>query len=501
MSHSHIGGSMVAKQQSAEQQTIKVGYQLHVFIESNVNPRVQKFVRSSFRDTATAHSANSGKTLVGENLWCFNQTKNDEAEEIPSDYKLKEEELSATASVYEGEHGLENTLKRLINIGKQKVFGQLMYGEVEDIQVHLFLYGINIGDAVSHLFSSWGDKDYNNRPEQIAHLLFDNQIKDKRISYCKVDYIGFFDQATTTSITGHEPSSETDHNKPILRDVYDAIDLCQYTYTLQSPIETSVPNAVMKGLKSVFKPETREQEKQEEQDEQDRFRVRTELQGWRMVTNNELEALNMKDRLVDLSSGFYSRLFIKHDATRGLMFAYCTCGTNMSSVKDWISTNILQGLSGLSAQYTKSVQNAQRLDEAIGDKAILLFIGHSLGGGMASNNAIVTKRRYAITFNAAGLNPYRLAVTGNATIGRQIAALFHAKSNFEHNIIEAHKRVYAFIYDNEILNKALGPIDQGALGNRITVTSSAKVSSVGKHGLMNFVEDAELRQAIANKFN
>ena len=500
MSHSYVGASTANKQQPEERQSIKVGYRLHVFVESNINPRVQKLMRSAFRATATSHSTNTGNAKVNDCSWSYNQTKNDEAQEIPSDYQIKEEELSATASVYEGEHGLENTLKRLIQIGKQKALGQLMYGEVEDLQVHIFLYGINLGDAVSHLFSSWGDDNYSNRPEQISHLLFDNKITDERISYCNVDYIGFFDQATSTTVSGNELSPETDRNKPILSDVYDAIDLCQYTYTLQSPIEYSVPNAIGKAMKSIFQPEKRKQERQKEQEEQDKYRERTEAQGWRIATESEIDTLNLKGRLVDLTSGFYSRLFVKNDAKRGLVFAYCTCGTNMSSVKDWFSTNIRQGLIGLSAQYTKSVQNAQRLDEAIGGKAVLLFIGHSLGGGMASNNAIVTKSRYAITFNAAGLSAFRLAVTGNATLGRQIVALFHAKSNISRNILEAHKRVYAFVYDGEILNKALGPVAQGALGKKITLVSSADVSSCGKHALTNFVENAELRQGIAANF-
>lgn len=500
MSHSYVGGSTADKQEPTQRQTTKIGYRLHVFVENNINPNVQKSVRHAFRATANSEISGNGNTAVGNASWCYTQTKNDEAQEIPSDYKVKEEEISATTSVYEAQHGVENTLRKLIQMGKQKIFGQLMYPEVEDLQVHIFIYGLNIGDAVSHLFSSWGGEDYSDRPEKIDQLIYKNKIKDPRVSYCKVDYIGFFNQVSSTTITGNEAVTTADRNKPVLSDVYDAIDLCQYTYEQQTPIEYSVPNALIKGVKGIVAPEAMEMERQEKQSTLQQFKTRTELRGWRIATAGELAQLNMKGRLVDLSNGFYSRLFVKNDPVRGLMYAYCTCGTNMSSAKDWVSTNILQGLTGLSAQYTKSVQNAQRLDEAIGGKALLFFIGHSLGGGMASNNAIVTKNRYAITFNAAGLNALRLAVTGNATLGRRVTALFQPSSNIKQNVLEAQKRVYAFIYDGEILNRFLGPLAQGALGNRITITSSAQVSSSGKHALMNFVNDAELRQAIANQF-
>lgn len=54
-----------------------------------------------------------------------------------------------------------------------------------------------------------------------------------------------------------------------------------------------------------------------------------------------------------------------------------------------------------------SAENAKKLSKALSDKE-LNFVGHSLGGGMAALNSLITKRKKgnggkAITFNAAGI--------------------------------------------------------------------------------------------------
>src|SRR5258706_59469 len=54
-----------------------------------------------------------------------------------------------------------------------------------------------------------------------------------------------------------------------------------------------------------------------------------------------------------------------------------------------------------SAQYDQSVTNAKKLEQVLGDK--LSFAGHSLGGGLASANALATGLE-ATTFNAAGIS-------------------------------------------------------------------------------------------------
>lgn len=197
------------------------------------------------------------------------------------------------------------------------------------------------------------------------------------------------------------------------------------------------------------------------------------IDGWSPMTFSEVDKLmgsGFHLKLKRDASGFNSMLFQKQ-ADGIQYYAYCTEGTEMSSVKDWFS-NISQGLIGLSPQYTYSVQMAKQIDSTIGDKAVLWFIGHSLGGGLASNNSLVT-RRHAITFNAAGLNPYREKAT---LLLNNRADLFHYQRRTE--------RIHAFVLEGEILNSTLRWIGQPAYGNRKTIPFDQKdKNTVQRHAL------------------
>ena len=200
------------------------------------------------------------------------------------------------------------------------------------------------------------------------------------------------------------------------------------------------------------------------------------IDGWEPMSPNEVNKLmgpgfNQKLRRPD--SGFSSMLFQKQ-VDGILYYAYCTVGTD--EPVDWIS-NATQFLTGLAAQYTYSVQIAKQLDKRIGNTAALWFIGHSLGGGLASNNSLVTGR-HAITFNAAGLNILRV----NATlILNNWKDLFHP--------IARSKRVHAFVIQGEILNSLLTPFFQGAYGDRKTVKLGRPGKSpLGRHKLTNFLD-------------
>lgn len=491
----------IEKQDIAIRDTRKLSLILHVYFESNINPSAQHILRTKFRSNALSHDQIFQTHKSGK--WVHTHEYNDKAKKATSDYEICEEELSASVSTYEDKHAVENMINRILNVGKQKIMSYLLYNDLEDLMVHIYLYGINIGDVVSHLFSTFGDTQQEQRPQQIEKLLYNSGIKNEKISYCGVDYIGFFDQVSEVSIPDNSTnnfknpfysSSPIDKNRPILNDIFDAMELCQYTYNMQSPIEKSIPSVIGDLIKA-------KEEKEKEEQSLLEYKLKTEKKGWFIVSHKQLTDLNLTNRLVDFTNGFYSQLFVKDDSTRGRIYAYCTCGTNMTSIKDWFDTNISQGLIGLSAQYTKSVQNAQILDKAIGSKAILLFIGHSLGGGLASNNAIVTSKRYAITFNAAGLSPLRLAVTGNATLKKQIIALWNSKTNIEKNRLEAQKRVFAFVIKGEILNASLTKLHQGALGSIIEIDLDSKqVSAFGKHGLTNFMEYAEVKEQINERY-
>lgn len=198
---------------------------------------------------------------------------------------------------------------------------------------------------------------------------------------------------------------------------------------------------------------------------------------WKPMTPTEVDQLmgsGFHQKLENKRSGFNSMLFQKR--IDGIQYyAYCTEGTDMKSVKDWFS-NISQGLTGLSPQHTYSVQMAKKLDKTIGDKAVLWFIGHSLGGGLASNNSLVTGR-HAITFNAAGLHPYRVKAT---LLWNNRSDLFHYERRT--------KRIHAFVMKGEILNSILKWIAQPAYGSRTTFDYQSSPgednkSSFGKHAL------------------
>lgn len=148
-----------------------------------------------------------------------------------------------------------------------------------------------------------------------------------------------------------------------------------------------------------------------------------------------------KVSLVSNFSGFFSKIYVKKNNDGTIDYAYCTAGTEPSSANDWIFANFLQGLTGLSLQHTQSVRNAKKLDKFCRmepRKRRLFFVGHSLGGGLASNNAIVTSDKHAITFNAAGLNMLRIGAT---------LFINNPKAYFQHD--ERVSRVHPFIIDGE----------------------------------------------------
>lgn len=153
------------------------------------------------------------------------------------------------------------------------------------------------------------------------------------------------------------------------------------------------------------------------------------------------------------NSGFASIIYV-NETSRTVM--YCTVGSDFGKDilfnGDWTTTNVLQFLTGLSPQYQQSVTNAKILDEVIDSinaekeqqskgKVRLFFIGHSLGGGLASNNAIITSGRHAITFNAAGLNWLRVPISLMKNRPSQLLHPFKRK-----------ERVHLFVIKGEILD-------------------------------------------------
>lgn len=98
-------------------------------------------------------------------------------------------------------------------------------------------------------------------------------------------------------------------------------------------------------------------------------------------------------------AGFNSALYERPNADGTTTYAYVTAGTN--DLRDGLQ-DILQPLGLPAQQYHLSVNNAMKINDLLAGQE-LYFIGHSLGGGLASANALATGRG-AMTFNAAGLS-------------------------------------------------------------------------------------------------
>jgi RHS repeat-associated protein len=115
-----------------------------------------------------------------------------------------------------------------------------------------------------------------------------------------------------------------------------------------------------------------------------------DLNGWKLTDKN------FGITLTDDKSGFNSAIY-----ERDGEYVYVTQGSDLDNGgNDW-TENANQSLGEFSAQYDMSTKNAVALKNVLGDN--LSFAGHSLGGGLASANALATGLD-ATTFNAAGLH-------------------------------------------------------------------------------------------------
>jgi len=127
-----------------------------------------------------------------------------------------------------------------------------------------------------------------------------------------------------------------------------------------------------------------------------------------------------------LKSSLYER-----EAGEGKEYIYATAGTNPFDEKDW--QNNLYQVVGDSPQYDLALDIAGQLSARIGEAGgRLMFVGHSLGGGEATLNALATGHP-AIVFNPAGLSVITMAKN-------------HADQT------QADKLITNFITDNDVLN-------------------------------------------------
>ena len=115
--------------------------------------------------------------------------------------------------------------------------------------------------------------------------------------------------------------------------------------------------------------------------------------GWEKVNPNDIEGVDFKNK----ETGFNSALYVRKNDAEKKEYVYAFAGT--TNVQDW-KENIEQGL-GHSEQYRTAVENAKELKQQLDGN--ITFVGHSLGGGLASA-AAKAMGEDAITFNPAGLS-------------------------------------------------------------------------------------------------
>ena len=113
--------------------------------------------------------------------------------------------------------------------------------------------------------------------------------------------------------------------------------------------------------------------------------------GWKV---SKVAYKNMNSRS-GLQSAVYERTI--DNVTE---YVYATAGTQLTEFSD-IKEDIMQ-LWGQTSQYNESIGIADKLSSQLGNSE-LTFVGHSLGGGLATANALATGKS-AITFNPAALS-------------------------------------------------------------------------------------------------
>jgi RHS repeat-associated protein len=151
-------------------------------------------------------------------------------------------------------------------------------------------------------------------------------------------------------------------------------------------------------------------------------------------------------------------------------YVYATAGTEGFIDPD-AKADALQPV-GLSKQYTQAKENAEAISNQLGTKTELTFTGHSLGGGLAALNALVTDRG-ALTFNAARVSDITKIKEGG------IGGFFKSESDIK-----------AYIMTTDPLN-SLQPAK--ANGDVINIIPTHLSSIYNGHSIDNMVKELDRR--------
>lgn len=236
-------------------------------------------------------------------------------------------------------------------------------------------------------------------------------------------------------------------------------------------------------------------------------RKRSEIYGYKQLRYDDNESFDfyytpLLHTGIDRVSGYGGALFVKINETNSAeQFIYATKGTDFNSLNDWIAVDILQAFTGFSLQHAHTILNAQMIDYNLkkfekrqNKKIPLTFVGHSLGGGLASSNAIIATGRHAITFNAASLNFIGALATRSIALVKGV--IEHRWSKVKDAIypMEVAKRVHPIRIEGETIDVlqivarllTLGTCER-AYGCYPLIISNVKDSCKWGHGMNNYL--------------
>lgn len=143
------------------------------------------------------------------------------------------------------------------------------------------------------------------------------------------------------------------------------------------------------------------------------------------ATMEDLVELGLHDGVHDMTKlkdkNFRSDVFVETDpVTKAKSYIVAFKGTTPSSLDDW-AANLMQGMGRETAYYNQAMEIG-RTASMMAPGAVR-YVGHSLGGGMASAAASMSNAA-ARTYNAAGLNRNTLARKGAEMAIDKVKAYF-----------------------------------------------------------------------------